>query len=143
MTVASHEQIISLEAQLVAGGWPVRGTRVEEQHLAALVPPALVKRFAPDEHQIVLFPPPFVTVAEDAEQNPDYWRDFGAMSQLHPEDAVLIADFGLGSDTSVVVDLHAAPARVMRLAWAADGNRWVEIAPSVEAFLPLLGFMPA
>lgn len=142
--MATLEQINTLQTRLVASGWPGRGTRIEEQHLAALVPPALVQRFAPEEHQIFLFPPPFVTVADDARRNPVYWRTYGALEQLqHPKDAVLIADFGIGSETLIVVDLHTDPARVLRLVWGSDVSRWVEIAPSVETFLPLLGFAPA
>lgn len=138
----SDDQLAELEAHLLAHGWPGRGTRVEEQNLDPIIDQEVVKRFAPDERRIVLLPPPFSTVADDAGGNRDFWRDFGALDQLAPDQAVLIADFELGSDSAVVVDFRTVPARVLRLRWGTDGNRWVEVAASVDEFLLLLGLAP-
>lgn len=84
-------------------------------------------------------PPPFRTVSEDAEGNPRYWQDYGALQQIDPTEAVLIADFGPGSDAVLVVDFRTDPPQVLRLVWSEEGNRWMPVASTVPALRQLLG----
>lgn len=62
---------------------------------------------------------------------------------LDPQRSVLIADMGIGTDQPIALDYRSDPADppVVTLQWAERGrsNRWVTIAPNVEAFADLLG----
>ncbi|HEY7315357.1 MAG TPA: TIGR02996 domain-containing protein [Gemmataceae bacterium] len=68
---------------------------------------------------------------------------------LVPRLAVLIADFGIGADRPIALDYRVSlgQPRVVVLCWSAydpaipwgDDNRWVEAAPSFQAFAELIG----
>ena len=57
--------------------------------------------FSPEEHTLVLDPPPFIILAEELGEIPDrFWAQFGASEKISAELTIIIADyFGLGSDT--------------------------------------------
>jgi hypothetical protein len=55
---------------------------------------------------------------------------------------MIIADFGLGSDAVVVVDLRTSPAPVLRLRWGQDGNHWIVMAARLEQFRAALPLDP-
>ncbi|MFD1945943.1 hypothetical protein [Nocardioides aestuarii] len=133
------EQRGDLESTLVAGGWPREGTRVDDQHFSPLVVRDRVRAFAPDEDHLVLYPPPLVTVSEDAARNPAYWDEVSVIDQIDPREAVLLGDFGTGSETVLIADYRTTPARVLRLVWAAEGQYWENVASSVDELIDLLG----
>jgi hypothetical protein len=108
--------------------------------------------------QVYLEPPPFRTIAEWMEDEREEWwrRPVAAVSQLDPNLAVVIADFGMGSDTPVVLDYRSSFDQpiVRYLFWSPDypssqkfldfvGNSWEILAPTPEAFLALLGLNAA
>ena len=136
-------------ARLIAARvWPSRtGPSMTEQQFKPLVPAERVQRFAPDETLICLAPPPFGTIAaeRDAGGSGDFWPRFGALHQIEPEKAIVIGDFGLGSDSPIVLDYsrNAADPRVLRLRWTGNGpdvmTEWVEGARSFDHFVELLG----
>jgi hypothetical protein len=79
-----------------------------------------------------------------------FWSKFGAWHEIRPELALVIADFGLGSDAPIVLDYQDdqnSPS-VMRLKWgSSDGrifdgthNHWVRCADGFEEFISVLGF---
>src|SRR6478609_3929776 len=114
-------------ARLIAAGvWPSqKGPSMNEQQLKPLVLAERVQRFAPDETLICLAPPPFGTIAAEraAGGSGDFWPRFGALHQIDPEKAVVIGDFGLGSDSPIVLDYsrNAVDPPVLRLRWS-DGH---------------------
>src|SRR6516225_4962415 len=96
-----------LSRLLSSGVWPsAAGPSMTTQQFQPLVAPQNVKRFADDESLICLQPPPFYTVANyrDGDGSGDFWQKFGALDQIVPELALVIGDFGLGSDSVVVLD---------------------------------------
>jgi hypothetical protein len=103
-----------------------------------------VRRFAPDETLICPAPPPFGTIAAEraAGRAGDFWERFGALHQIVPKKAVVIGDFGLGSDAPIVLayDRDTADPPVLRLRWS-EGPRteWVEGARNFDDFAELLG----
>jgi hypothetical protein len=117
------------------------GSRTEDQHGSPLVDRATVNAFAPDEERLILHPPPLLTVAEDAAHNPEYWRDLGCLDQIHPDEAVLLGDFGSGSETVLIADFRTDPAQVLRRALAEGGDQWTHVAGTVEELLELLGVL--
>jgi hypothetical protein len=132
-----------LLAAIDAGRWPRTADEALKQNLRPLVPEERIRRLAPEESQLYLYPPPFATVARAlAGSGRDFYTRFGAVEQLVPEATIEIADFGLGSDALVVLDYRAGPTdpRVLRLLWPGDGqsNRWVVMAPDFPTFVEAL-----
>ena len=133
------QQLEDLEGALVWGKWPARGTDIDtsyrSQRLSPLVSRDAVEAMAPDEPELFLAPPPFRLVSDDAVDNPSFWHEFGALDEIAPENAVIVADFMLGSDSMVIVEfMPSGEARVLRLQWTGDGQHWVPMADSVRQF---------
>lgn len=126
----THPLILRLVAE---GRWPGEASVSEERF----------RRMAPEESELFLQRPPFATVRDLSASNPFWTLPSSDPEGLDFDRAVLIGDFGLGSDAPIVLDhrLSLEAPRVLRLRWATTGeeNRWVEMAPSVEAFVEGLG----
>ncbi|MGH8029764.1 MAG: hypothetical protein ACREO3_07515 [Arenimonas sp.] len=123
---------------IAEGCWPASNELSLRQNLRCIVDLCALQAIAPDEPSLFLHAPPFHTVcrhvrpgdARDAEQ----W----AISDIEPSLTVPIADFGMGSDTSLALDYRAdarAPT-LIRLEWRlpAAPNRWVAAFPDFAAF---------
>jgi hypothetical protein len=133
-----------------AGKWPRTVSEANKQNLKSLVSSQRIKQFAPEEDQIFLYPPSsFRTVAREVSVgNAGFWSKFGALHEISPQRALIIGDFGLGSDTAIVLDYRESNGQpsVLRLKWgnydgqAFDGSRnhWVQCAKSVEEFIDIL-----
>lgn len=81
----------------------------------------------------------YLTAGPDVE----FWERFGALDQIDPERALVIADFGLGADSVVVLDFarDAVNPPVLRLRWGPRGvgNAWVQGARDFDEFATILG----
>jgi hypothetical protein len=124
------------------GWWPVETTDVNRQNLHSLIPEPGVRQFAPEESKVFFYPPPFQLV-RNLFEGPEsgFWSDpRTATSEIDPDLTMLIGDFGLGSDAPLALDFRKSPTNpsVIRLKWAAEGNHWVEVAPSFAAFINFL-----
>lgn len=129
-----------LSRLIEAGVWP-SVDRALAQSLHPVVAPQDVGRLAIDEESLFLDPPPFSTLADEVATNPHFWLEHGALGEIDPDRALIIGDFGSGSDAAIVLDYrrsHDEPA-VLRLAWGSEGNHWVEISPTFESFARVLG----
>jgi len=131
---------------LAAGVWPsADGPSMNEQQLDPTIPASRVRNFAEDETLICLQRPPFPTIAQvqAAGGAGDFWERFGALDQIDPERALLIGDFGLGSDSPVILDFARNPTNppVARLRWGprGEGNEWVQGARDFDDFAEMLG----
>ncbi|HEY7375333.1 MAG TPA: hypothetical protein VIF57_24450 [Polyangia bacterium] len=129
----------ALKELVAAGAWPLTEQEANRQNLAAApIPAALVQRLVPGEDQIYLFRPPFRTIAERcAGPEAKFWREFGALQEIDPARAVVIGDFGLGSDAVIVLDYRApAEPSLIRLAWTGGERRprWVPFFDTFAAF---------
>jgi hypothetical protein len=137
-----------LKAAIDAGKWPRTADEGLKQNLDSLFAEDRIRRLAADESMIYLYSPPFTTVAravarDVADGRSNFYAEFGAIHQLVPAAAVEIADFGLGSDSPILLDYRAGPTKpkVIRLWWPGDArpNQWVDIAPDFESFAEILG----
>lgn len=127
-----------------SGVWPRTEEEVRRQNLEMLVPQSRVQEFAPEESAIFLYPiEPWIAVKDQPG-----WNDSpsAALHHIDQDKAVVVADFGLGSDTGVVLDYRVAgPPKVLRLLWldtdstAPTSNRWVELADTFDDFARMLG----
>lgn len=134
-------------ARLIEDGvWPsTDGPSMTEQELRPIIPSERVRRFAAEHSLICLQPPPFLTIAQL--QGPkcadEFWETFGALDQIVPDKALDIGDFGLGSDSAIILDFHSNPINppVLYLQWRerGNGNRWVQGARDFDEFAEMLG----
>jgi hypothetical protein len=89
--------------------------------------------------------PLFGTIAdeESVEGSVSFWKKYGSIHQIDPAKALVIADFGLGSDTAVILDYARDPINppVLRLRWSERGknNQWVQCAKDFDEFAEILG----
>jgi hypothetical protein len=132
-------------SQLIANRiWPSsEGPSMTAQQLRPLVTPELVRRFAEDESLICFQPPPFPTIEDlrSAGKASDFWERFGSLTQIVPAQAIVIGDFGLGSDSPIVLDYARDRVNppVLRLRWKQDQQtEWVEGAHDFDAFAAML-----
>ena len=103
-----------------------------------------VHRFASDESDIYLAMPPFISVDQcvQAGRAGDFWQRYGALDQITPTMALIIGDFGLGSDSPIILHFADNPQdpSVLRLRWHPDGRtEWVLGANNFDDFAALLG----
>jgi hypothetical protein len=115
------------------GVWPDKKS-AQMQNLRPLIRKEILQQFAPDEETIFLYPPPFATIAEAREDN-KYWEDErNALDEIDPEQALIIGDFGLGSDTSIILDYRTGEPLLLRLQWGEPKNHWVECRLHIADF---------
>ena len=64
-----------------------------------------IRRLFPNTHEIYLHAPPFLTTARRVREGELFWTwAFAAPKELDPERAVVIGDFGPGSDVPIILD---------------------------------------
>jgi len=106
----------------------------------------VVQSVAPGEDRLCLSAPEnFRTVKSEAELGvPEFWKKYGALSELDSARALIIGDFGLGSDAPIVIDsdFRIQDPRVMRLAWGVfEGGAktcWVTFFERLSEFAAFL-----
>ena len=110
-----------LLARLMSRGlWPSTSEAQSRQNIEPLVAPEVVGRFAAGEAQLFLYREPFLSVAAHLSNGDTFWTSqCAAPADLDHKLAIPIGDFGLGSDSPIVLDYRqGSPApRVMRLRW--------------------------
>ncbi len=117
--------------------WPGDRKSANRQHLRPAVSKASIQKFAPDETEIFLYPPPFASIRTRMDKKENFWSDpKAAITEVDPDCTILIGDFGLGSDAPIALDYrnNKDEPRVIRLRWAKEGNHWVEVAPNLATF---------
>ena len=127
--------------RLSKGAWPGDATAERAQHLrSAVAPDRVVELTHGDQDHLCLKAPPFLRLSAMAESNP-WWYECGALRHFDPAGAVVLGDFGLGSDAVFVVELQpgSTPGRVLRMRWHARGPEWVEWFSSLGRLVTELG----
>lgn len=139
-----------------AGLWPRTQEQEMRQNIRSLVSKERIKSFAPDQDEIYLVRPPFSTVATLIAHGDQFWSRFGALEQIAPELSIYMGNFGLGSDSPILLDYRrdiSSPVvirlklnpqlgemmpdgRRKLLGWA---NAWLRCADTFEAFADMLG----
>jgi hypothetical protein len=131
---------------LDAGRWPRTADEALTQNLRPWMSKERVQQLAPDESQVYLYPPPFTTVARIlTTSDGEFYTRYGALDQIEPEGTIEIADFGIGADSTIVLDYRVSPSepRVLRLVWPGRGlsNHWVVMATDFRHFIDALGLL--
>jgi len=123
------------------GRWPKTHDEEIHQNIRSLVPKERIQSFAPEQDRIYLFRPPFRTIAQRMSgAEGAFWSRWGALGNIAPDLALDIADFGLGTDSAIVLDYRQENPAVIRLVWRKpEPNEWVRCADSFDEFADLLG----
>jgi hypothetical protein len=123
------------------GRWPKTHDEEIHQNIRSLVPKERIQSFAPEQDRIYLFRPPFRTIAQRMSgAEGAFWSRWGALGEIAPDLALDIADFGLGTDSAIVLDYRLQNPPVIRLVWRKpEPNEWVRCADSFDEFADLLG----
>lgn len=132
-----------------AGVWPSADRAASEQNLHPLASADRVRTIAAEEEVIYLYRPPFRTIADEIASASDvvvneFWMRHGALNDIIAEKALLLGDFGLGSDAPIILNyaLDAVDPPVFRLRWASnEPNKWVQAARNFDDLVALLGLM--
>lgn len=122
--------------------WPGTTDEANKQHINTIIPLANLKEFAPDENSIFFYPPPFTRISNALSNEYEYWKKNGALDQIDPNLALIIADFGMGSDTVLTLDYreNITIPTVCRLKWDNEnGNRWLKVADNFATFCRMAG----
>jgi hypothetical protein len=142
--------IPTLLCELVAAGvWPAEGSAVWAQYQRPLASPERVRKFAAEEKEIHLSSPPFHTIADEVASASvvvvnEFWKRYGALDEIIPEKALILGDFGLGSDAPIILNyaVDALDPPVFRLRWIPNQpNKWVQGARNFSEFVSLLGLV--
>jgi len=137
-----------LLSQLIAADvWPTDGKAVWGQYERPLASPERVRQFAPEEKEIHLFVPPFHPIADEVASASvvvvnEFWKRFGARDEIVAEKALILGDFGLGSDAPIILNyaVDAVEPPVFRLRWLPNQpTKWVQGARSFDEFASILG----
>jgi len=139
MRVGNLTLPVRLVALIEAGVWPRTLDETNRQNCHPLASTDLVRRLVPAESTIFFWPPPFSTIAKVvADPGETFYRKYGALQQIQPAACIGIGDFGLGSDSPILLDYSRNPTapRMLWLKWSAhDGpNEWVEMAATFDEF---------
>jgi hypothetical protein len=119
-----------IDELMLSGRWPSTADEVLRQNLRPAVPLERIEAAAPGETGLYLLVPPFSTVAEEIATHEsrfpqwNFWHEHGALSELDPDAAVIVGDFGPGSEAPIVLDYRSGPEspRVLRLQWHSEPN---------------------
>jgi len=137
------------------GLWPKTEKEALRQNIRSFVPKERIQLFAPEEDRIFLVWPPFRTVSKirsNAERRgggeEKFWSSSAAPEGLSPALSVFIGDFGLGSDSPILLDYREDRFNptVIRLQWRKGldlPNIWVRCADSFDEFADMLGLEAA
>lgn len=129
---------------LESGRWPRSVDEENQQNLRALISEERVRNLAAEESRIFLYSPPFTTIASEIRgSGKSFYAQWGALPQIVPALAIVIADFGLGSDSPIILDYRMSPTspQVLRLRWSEPGqeNNWAMMTPDFRTFVEALG----
>lgn len=119
---------------LADGTWVTPGNDVDDR-----IPRDIARRWDAAASGIHLARPSLL--ADDIRRVPqlgELWN----VTDVDPEDCVIIADFGIGSDNPIVLDFATDPPTVRTQYFRAGselGSKWVTIATGFDDFVELIG----
>jgi hypothetical protein len=142
-----------LQELIDLGRWPTSADEMKSQNLTPWVSDERLRALAPSEAGLHLYRPPFQTVAELVRRGDPFWDlPRSDPAGLDRERALVIGDFGFGSDSPIVLDYrdHADQPSVRYLRWITDWdapdsttfgtqNRWEILTSSFDEFAERLG----
>lgn len=125
------------------GIWPNEQLSSYQEGCNFIEDEVLVQKIAPDEKYIFFHTlSGFRTMADEIMFDEELWHEIGALNQIDVNKCLVIGDFGLGSDTPIILDYseNYEHPTVKRLVWKSDvtKNYWEVIAKDMEEFVKIL-----
>jgi hypothetical protein len=147
-TVRVSLELPKLLSQLIEQGtWPQAGANVNEQEFEPIIDSGIVNKIFPGEDRVSLMPPPFHTIADEKYDEHDFWKT-GVSNYVEIEysKALIIADFGVGSDSPIVLYYGSENEPDIRfLKWLGNGSsithKWIRSHGSFEEFANEVGLI--
>jgi hypothetical protein len=150
MRVGNLELPLLVETLLAEGRWP------QEKYYGngPVAAGGIVEALVPGEQEIWLSPPPLHTIEAD---NLRWFEQFRRAGDIDFSRAVIIGDFGPGTDAPIVLDFRQDPPSVkaLRLRWFPNPlsgkvaqkavtnlrpeGHWVHLALSLDDFIARIG----
>ena len=124
----------ALQKLIDEGIWPQSDEELRRQNLDPLITEVAIQSFAPDERKLYLYAEPFPTIETERINNKDFDDEWNALEEIDPKKALLIADFGLGSDTAIILDYRTEEPELLRLKRGKERNHWIPLGLSTEEF---------
>ena len=143
MRLHNHEIPVGLTTLVESGVWPNETPNMQE--LKPLLEKKAAQTLSPDDDRIVLMTTPFHTIADEVRGGNKFWTSgVTNVGEIDYEDAVIIADFGLGSDSPVILYYGKSDCpTVMYLRWSGNGedirHDWVETHSTFDDFAKAVG----
>jgi hypothetical protein len=122
------------------GNWPSTIEEQNKQNLKPILGKSEAKKVSPDDTEIILMAPPFHTIADELKDGNDWWEwGLKNVGEIEYEKAVIIADFGAGSDSPIILYYSdKEEPKVMYLKWEGNGDdikhTWVSTHGSFKEF---------
>jgi hypothetical protein len=131
-----------------SGVWPNAETpwqQISLQNIYPVLGREAAHALSPDDDRIVMMKPPFHTIADEVAGGNKFWvADLTNVDEIDYGKAVIIADFGMGSDSAIILYYSDTDSPVvMCLRWSNDGNniqhKWIQTHKSFEDFAVAVG----
>jgi hypothetical protein len=139
----NHKLPSGLTSLIESGVWPTEIPNMQERR------PLLGKKAAhalsADDDRIVLMAPPFHTIADEVRGGNYFWTSgLTNVGEIDYENALIIADFGLGSDSPIILYFgNSQCPSVKYLRWTGNGDNirheWIETHTSFDDFVVAVG----
>jgi hypothetical protein len=137
-----------------SGVWPdetsLSGSFYQQEFKVPIIKKEALKHF-PDFDKycntIVLYKPPFRTIADNVQQGNDYWiKGLSNVGQIDYKKAVMIADFGFGSDSVIILYYeNTEEPSIMYLKYYLEDSSvhhaWVKTHNSFDEFAKDIGLI--
>jgi len=125
--------------------WPNAREACSRQELDPILGEEAAHVLSLEDDRIILMQPPFHTISDEVASGHEFWnRDLSNVGEIEYKNAVIIADFGLGSDSPIILYYDGAKQpSVMYLKWLGNGSdirhSWVRTHHSFEEFASAVG----
>jgi len=123
------------------GWWPSK-ENASKQYEKCLIDKENVKLIDKESDEIIFQHPPFYRLDREVDFNPRFWLSKQAsLKEINPFKAVDIADFGMGSDSPILLDYRENENNpsVMFLNYTNGlESHWVKCADNFQHFMDIL-----
>lgn len=134
----------SLQSLIDSGAWPRDDNAIGRQQLKPILGKEQAHRVSPDHDHIILMPPPFHTIQDEVDNGNTFWTDgLSNTGDIDYTNALIVADFGIGSDSPIILYYRTSNPIVMYLKWSyiakSAHHAWVQTHESFDEFAQDVG----